>query len=471
MDYKGLTPHAPMALTHGPVKALSPVPIRSSATPYLGTIREPFAGAWQKNKEITRESVLAYHAVFACISLISSDISKLRLKLVIQNNGIWQETTSNAFSPVLRRPNHYQNRIQFFEQWTISKLIAGNTYALKQRDARNVVVRLYVLDPRKVFPLVAEDGSVYYRLSVDPLSGVANDLIVPASEIIHDRMNCLFHPLVGLSPIFASGLTASQGLNIQTNSSGFFANGSRPGGVLSAPGAISDETAKRLKEYWEKNFSGDNTGRVAVVGDGLKYEPMSMSAVDSQLIEQLKLTAEIVCSTFHVPPYKIGQGNTPTYNNAEILNQIYYTDCLQKLIEDLELCLDEGLEMTEAGYGTEFDLDGLLRMDTASLYKANNDGVGGGWLAPNEARRRVNLPGVDGGESPVMQQQNYSLAALAKRDAGDPFNQAPPPAPATPPAADPAATTEPTEDVIDAKALAAAVQKRLQAQEMTRAEY
>ena len=147
-----------------------------------------------------------------------------------------------------------------------------------------------------------------------------------------------------------------------------------------------------------------------------------MTATDSQLVEQLRWSAETVCSVFHVPAYKVGVA-TPTYNNAEILNQIYYSDCLQSLVESIELCLDEGLELP-APYGTDFDLASLLRMDTAALYKSNNDAVGGGWMSPNEARRRVDLAPVEGGDSPLIQQQNYSLAALAKRDAqADPFNE------------------------------------------------
>src|SRR3546814_19841370 len=93
---------------------------------------------------------------------------------------------------------------------------------------------------------------------------------------------------------------------------------------------------------------------VAVFGDGLKFEPMRMTSVDAQMIEQLKWTAEAVCSCFHVPAYKIGVGTPPAYNNIEALQQDYYSTCLQILIEDMELCQDEGLALP-ANYGTELD--------------------------------------------------------------------------------------------------------------------
>lgn len=438
-------------------KALRPADNRGG---WLGVIRESFAGAWQQNVEVDQDTVLAFSAVFSCITLIASDIAKLRVKLVeFTKDKVWEETTSPSFSPVLRKPNHFQNRIQFYESWVTSKLTSGNAYALKLRDARGVVTKLYILDPRRVTPLVGDDGSIFYDLKADNLSTLEEGVVVPASEIIHDRMNCLFHPLVGVSPIYACGLAAMQGNAIQNNSARFFQNGSKPGGVLTAPGAISEDTAKRLKAHWDSEYTGQSAGKVAVLGDGLKYEGMAMSAADSQLIEQLKWSAEIVCSVFHVPGYKVGVGAQPTYNSAEVLNQVYYSDCLQSLIEALELCLDEGLELPSQ-YGTEFDLDGLLRMDTAALYKANNEAVSGAWMKPNEARRRAGLPPVEGGDSPMIQQQNYSLAAIARRDAqADQFATAPA-APALPV---PAPPSEPSNEELDdqARMFALLVEKEL----------
>lgn len=403
-------------------------------------VLEPFTGAFQRNIEISRDSVLAYHAVYACITLIAQDIGKLRPKLMKQlPSGIWKETTSAAFSPILRKPNRYQNRIKFFENWIVSKLINGNAYALKGRDARGVVDNLYLLDPCRVTPMIADDGSVFYRLQTDKLRELPETVMVPADEIIHDPMVCLFHPLVGVSPIFACGLGAQQGVNIQLNSAQFFGNMSQPGGILTAPGHIEDDTAVRLKAHWEANFGGNNFGRTAVLGDGLEYKTISLTAEASQLIEQLKWTAEMVCSCFHVPPWMISVGAMPAYNNIQALWQAYYAQCLQSLIESLELSLDEGLGLVQPSesLGVEMDTRGLLRMDTASRYKAHNDGISGGWFKPNEARFEEDLEPVDGGDSTYMQQQNYSLAALAKRDAqADPFAPKTTPAPPTPPAPD-----------------------------------
>ncbi len=387
-------------------------------------IHESFAGAWQRDVVVDKELVLSNWTVFSCMTLIAGDVGKMRPQLMQKKGEIWEETSSPAFSPVLRKPNKYQTWQKFAESWVLSKLSSGNAYILKEFDQRNVVTAMHVLDPNRVRPLVAKDGSVYYELQDDDLAGLDERVVIPAEWLIHDRMWCLFHPLVGLSPIFACGLAATQGLKIQGNSAKFFENMSRPSGVLTAPGLISDATAKRAKDTWEKNFGGDNIGRVAVLGDGLSYQGLSVNAVDAQLVDQLKLSGEMICSVFHVPGYKVGVGPMPTYQNAEVLNQIYYSDCIQVHIEAMEALLDEDLGINRAGYAVEADLDALLRMDSATQVKTLNEAVGGGWMSPNEARKKRNLPPVTGGAMPYLQQQNYSLEALSKRDTSeDPFGK------------------------------------------------
>lgn len=407
-----------------PVNA-APPPVRGLGSGWWPVIREPYTGAWQRNDEIRADTVLAYYAVYACVTLIANDVAKLRLRLVQRNSdGVWNEIDNPAYSPVLRRPNRYQTINQFITVWMVSKLATGNTYVWKERDARGVVTGLYVLDPMRVQVLITPDGDVYYQLAHDPLSGLDNpdSVIVPARDIIHDLMVPLFHPLVGVTPIYACGSAAMQGLAIQSNSEKFFTNGANPSGMLTAPGSITQETADRLLA----KFSSKNVGSVVVAGDGLKYEQFTMTAVDAQLIEQLKWTADNVCSCYHVPPYMIGVGPPPPFANIEPLLQQYYSQCIQSLLTHFEAVLDAGLgiETKTNGqqYGTEFDIDDLIWMDTATKTKAAADAIGSGAMSPNEARAKYyGLGPVEGGETPYMQQQNYSLASLAKRDAGDPL--------------------------------------------------
>jgi HK97 family phage portal protein len=413
---------------------------------YPLVVREPYPGAWQVNVEARRDQVLQYAPVFSCVTLIAQDIGKLTLRLVEENDDdLWEETSSAAFSPVLRKPNRYQTTTKFVEQWITSKLMWGNAYVLKERDNRGVVVALYVLDPMRVTPLVAPDGQVYYQLQRDTMAGtltLAGDqhtFIVPASEIIHDRMVCLFHPLVGMSPIYACATAALQGLAIQNTSSAFFTNGSRPSGLITAPAGMTPDQLAQAKSDWETFNGPGNAGKVAVITADIKYTQLSMNAVDAQLIQQLGWTAATICSVYHVPPFLIGVGEIPRGVQLESLWQMYHSLCIQSLLTNFETVLDEGLgidtPINGTQYGTEFDINDLIWMDTATKTKAAADAIGAGAMSPDEARERYfGLGPVEGGDTPYMQQQMFSLKALAQRDSQDPFAK-PTPAPMTTPAA------------------------------------
>ncbi len=412
-------------------KALTLQPL-SGRGGWTSIVNEPYTGAWQRNTEIRMDTALSFSAVFACTTLMMSDTGKTCLRLVEKTgDDIWVETENPAYSPVLRRPNRYQSFPQFVETWVASLLNSGNTYVLKQRDGRNVVIAMYGLDPSRVTPLVAQDGSVFYQLKRDDISGLPTEVVtVPASEIIHDRINCLFHPLIGLSPLYACSTVVAQGLAIQNNSSSLFGNKAIPGGILTTPNTMSDETAQRLTAYWNANFTGSNAGKTALLSDGLHFEPMAWNAVDLQLVEQLKLSAETICSAYHVPPYLVNIGPPPPYANVEPLIQSYYSQNLQARFKAIEDCLDNGLGLgNDFGndYGTEFDPDDLIWMDSAAKSKAAQDGIGSGAMSPNEARRRYfGLAPVKGGDTPYLQQQYWPLQALSERDIPVPTAQGSP---------------------------------------------
>jgi phage portal protein BeeE len=115
----------------------------------------------------------------------------------------------------------------------------------------------------------------------------------------------------------------------------------------------------------------------------------------------------------------VGVGPMPTYDNIEKLNQQYYQQALQELIECIEETLDHGLALP-SHIGVQLNIDNLIRMAPATLMETLEKGKN--YLKPNEARRRLNLPPVEGGDAVYRQQQDFSLPALAKRDAkADPF--------------------------------------------------
>lgn len=395
-------------------KALSPVPIGGSWRNGWRVISEPDTGAWQRNMPERQADVLTYPTLYACISRIASDIGKLPFSLrERRTGGTWIETESPAYSPVLRKPNAYQTAAQFREQWMLAKLIHGNAYVLKRRDNRGVVIDLYVLDSERVMPMVSDSGAVYYQLQTDKLNTIPDDypaqnLIIPASEIIHDRCMTIHHPLIGVPPISAASWPAVKNMKIMRNATEFFGNSSQPGGILTAPAGMSQKDLDAIEAYWNKTFSGQNSGRVGVIGADMKFTGFAMKSVDAQMIEHMRYSDEQICQPFGIPPFKIGIGSIPTAMGVDGINQLYYSDALQTHIEHMELLLDDGLRISPP-LGVELDLEPLLRMDEAKRAEVAVKLTGGGIETPNEGRARFNHLPLDGGDTVYMQKQDIPL--------------------------------------------------------------
>ena len=391
-------------------------------------VREPYTGAWQLNDPLPTENALANPSVFGVVSRIAQDIAKIAppLLLELDGNGFWFETTNAAYTPVLRRPNRYQTPQQFYEQWMLSKLLYGNAYALNERDERGVVSAQYVLDPLKVKPLVAPDGSVYYELQSNELAGLGNEtepIVVAARDIAHDRWNCLFHPLVGVSPLYALGGAVTQAQAIQASTTTFFAKGGRPAGMLVAPTKLDPASAERIKA----TLANFKTGEIMLTDQGMTYSDIGGSAVESELIAQLGWTEEKVCEVFGMPQSILNSTKQPPYANAEASQLQYKSQCLETHMTSIADV--QGHSIGLPLYLTlEFDDTLLIWLDTATRTTAAKTAIAAG-MSVNEVRDTYyGLGPVPGGEMPYLQQQYYPISELAGRAASTPVVAPLPPA-------------------------------------------
>jgi HK97 family phage portal protein len=385
-------------------------------------VREPYTGAWQNNESITAETALCNASVFGVVSGIAQDLSKIAPPLLLEQdkNGFWSETQNPAYSPVLRRPNRYQTDQQFLEQWALSRLLTGNVYVLKNYDERGVVNQLDILNPSRVTTLVAPDGSIYYELQADDLAGIGTDtppVVVPARDIIHDRYNCLYHRLQGVSPLYAAAAAISQASVIQSSSTNHFAQGGRVGGFLIAPTKLDPVSAERLEaKIAAKAKSGSS---IIVAENGMKFDPFSATAVNSQLIEQLGWTEEKICEVFRMPISILNSSKQPPYANAEASMLQYKSLCLEPHMTAITKTLGHGLNLPTY-LKLEFDDTLLIWMDTQTRTQAAKDAIVSG-LSPNEVRDTYyGLGPVKGGELPYLQQQNWPVSTLASRPAETP---------------------------------------------------
>lgn len=393
-------------------------------------IHEPFAGAWQHNKEEKRATLLTYPTLYACIYRISTDIGKLPFIVRRRSDaGVMELLPKSPLYKVLREPNHYQTETQFREFWMLAKLICGNAYILLSRDSKGKVDGMYVMDSHRVLPMITDAGEVYYQLYTDVLNKFPRDypyknLVVPGSEIIHDRCNPLFHPLIGVPPVAAAYLPALKNLKILQNAADFFGNNQQPGGLLTAPAGMSEEDAQAVRDYWETAFSGGNSGKIAVIGADMKFTTFAMKSIDSQMIEQTRYSDEQICQPFGIPPFKVGIGTIPAGLGVDGINQLYYNDALQTHIVHMEELLCWALKAREPER-IELDLDPLIRMDEKKRAEVETKLVSGKIKTPDEGRAKFNLPPTGGGDTLWGQYQDYPLSMLQERWRWDtPFREA-----------------------------------------------
>jgi HK97 family phage portal protein len=415
---------------------------------------EPFTQAWQKGLENAghREpSLLAFSGVYACVTIISQDIAKLPLQLIeLLADGVTEKPARKSpYHKLLRKPNDYQTSLDFIQLLVACRLIRGNAYVLKEFDNRGVPKAMHILHPDRVRVMIEPNSKeIFYEytpyandmIGMEKFAGREGTVLIPSRYIIHDRINCLWHPLIGTSPLFAAAVSASMGGRIMLNTQSLFANMARPSGILTAPNEIKDGTAERLKRDFEANYSAGNLGRTAVLGDGLEWKAMVMTSTDAQLIEQLKWTIEDVARVYRVPMYLLADLTRMTYKNSEQAAQSYYSGCLQYHIEALERRFTVDFGLDEDVQYAAFDVRVMFRMDTGERFRAYREGIAAGMLAPNEARGWEQLGPVKGGEEPRMQMQYVPLSTPVA---------APPATPQPEPTTDEPTVGDPDEDEDD----------------------
>lgn len=377
------------------------------------------SGAFQQDDPFTGEeasNTMQSAVVYACIRLLAWDIAKLPVKIMRLVSGIWTEDTHQTLLPLLRKPNYYQGWIDFILSWLFSYLIAGNAYILKVRTAGRGITGLIVLDPCLVQPMIVpRTGQIFYRCGQDPLSPVTeDDTYIPAEDIIHHRYMAFGHPLIGTSILVRAQQAARLRNGTMESGAELANNNAVPPGILIAPEGMTDEDLASIRAKWE----AQGKGRIAVVDAAFKFESLQSKFIDSQSKEFADVAAVDICVACGVPPWKVGAGARPVGVDIEALQIVYYQDSLQLPIEHIEQLLDMGLDVEKDVYIC-LDRQELFLLDSKTRAEVDSILIKG-IKAPNEARKGWNLPPVKGGESPYLQQQNFSLAALAARDAAAP---------------------------------------------------
>ena len=357
--------------------------------------------------------------VYACVKLISEEMARLNIDhLKPGDNGGVEKVTQSAPFLVLRNPNRYQTRSDFILYMMMQLLLTGNAYAIATRDRRGAVNGLHPLPGKSATPhVVPETGEIFYHFSSFDVSASEigeGGTMVPQRDVLHIRHFTPTHPLLGMSPLVAAAMAMSKQMNINLDSAEFFANMSKPAGLLTTPKPLNDQAARRLKKAWEDA----QNGKTPILDNEITYQSFTMSAVEAELILQFNLTVKEIASVYRVPLNMLGEPNTGKLNNVEHMQRMFVVSTLGFYLEHLETAFDKFFEI-KVGENIKFDLEsGMMRSDLKSRMDALSTGVKGAIFTPNEARAKENLSPVEGGDQVFLQQQNWPIDLLGT-NAGD----------------------------------------------------
>lgn len=354
-------------------------------------------------------------AAFACVNVCAQACATMDIHhLFLRDDGGRETITTSALSRILRNPNDYQTNSDFILNLVFNLLFFGNAYCYAIRNDRQEVSSLHLLPGRNTLPYIdQETKQIFYGVGDNPLIDFDYQYLIPARDVLHIRLYCPRHPLLGVSPLQYASLAVGINLAISGNQAAFFNNMSRPSGILSTDQVLTKEQMTALREAFEAKSKNMGAGGVPILGWGIKWAPMTITSEDAQLIEAYRMSIEDIARVFRVPLALIGDYTKATYANTEQLISAWLSTGLGFLIEHIEEAFAKffKLPITEK---VDFDVTALLRPDFAGRVDALTKGIQGGLYSPNEARAREGLPAVEFGEEPRVQAQNLPLSAVGK---------------------------------------------------------
>ena len=364
-----------------------------------------YMGGSTSGKTVTERSAMQMTAVYSCVRILAEAIAGLPLHVYRYNSdGGKEKAIDHSLYLILHdEPNPEMSSFVFRETLMTHLLLWGNAYAQIIRNSKGEVMALYPLMPNKMSVDRDENGQLYYQYlrSIDEVGGKSETVILKPTDVLHIP-GLGFDGLVGYSPIAMA--KNAIGLAIATEEYGakFFANGAAPSGVLEHPGTIKDP--QRVREAWQSQFGGSqNSGKIAVLEEGMKYTPISISPEQAQFLETRKFQINEIARIFRVPPHMVGDLEKSSFSNIEQQSLEFVKYTLDPWVIRWEQSIMRTLLTPEEkkSYFVKFNLEGLLRGDYQSRMNGYATARQNGWMSANDIRELENLdriPAEAGGD-------------------------------------------------------------------------
>ncbi|WP_303864248.1 phage portal protein [Alkalibaculum bacchi] len=355
-----------------------------------------FAGT-SSGKPVNEHTAMQMTAVYSCVRILAETLAGLPLHVYKYNDsGGKEKYLQHPLYKLLHdEPNPEMTSFTFRETLMSHLLLWGNAYAQIIRNARGEVIALYPLMRNKMTVDRDKNGRLFYlyQRTIEDSPTLKKDSLVylDPSDVLHIP-GLGFDGLVGYSPIAMA--KNAVGLAIATEEYGakFFANGAAPGGVLEHPGTIKDP--QRVKDSWNTAYQGSsNSHRVAVLEEGMKYQPIGISPDQAQFLETRKFQINEIARIFRVPPHMLADLEKSSFSNIEQQSLEFVKYTLDPWVVRWEQTMYRSLlmESEKPTVFIKFNVDGLLRGDYASRMNGYATARQNGWMSTNDIRELENL--------------------------------------------------------------------------------
>src|SRR5882724_5296487 len=366
---------------------------------------------WQNGYSVTGLSPSS--VVEACVSAYSQTVAMCpgdHWKLNKLTGGRDRVTTS-ALARFLKSPNSYQTISDFLLNAVRHLYEDGNVFALGIRNSRYEISEMHLMNPRACNAHVAYNGEIFYELSGNMIIDrmMVDYVMVPARDVMHIRLNTPnYNPLRGQSPIVAAARDVASNDAMAMQQLAFYLNQARPSSVLSTDMILDKDQVQAIRDRWNEQSRGLGAGGTPILTSGLKPLSMGQNAVDSQLVQIMKMNEQHIALAFRVPLAILGISGSSGVGTTETLVNGW-------LAGALGFCLNHVEEAFGKMFGLAGQPDEYLELNTSvllrSAFKDRMEGLSrgtlGGIISPDEARETEGYPKVKGGfgEEPRVQQQ------------------------------------------------------------------
>lgn len=368
----------------------------------IGAPRDPVIAEWLgggsnsvTGLSVTADSAMRTTVVYRAVSILAQTYASLPLSVdkFLPDGGIQEDKNHPLYDIIVYQPNKWQTSFEWREMMAAHFALRGRCYSEIVSRGGRAVSELIPLHPDRVTPFRAPDGKMAFDYqSMDGLSRV----------ILQDEMHWMhLMTSTGLdwkSPIQLCRESIGLAMATEEHAGRLFGNGTRPSGFLKMAGHFKDgETKKNFAKSWQEANSGlRNTGRTVILEDGLEWQSVGMTSEDAQFIELRNFQlAEIGPRIFGVPSHKLGDLSRSTNNNIEHQGIEFVTDTIRPGVVRWEQAMQRDLIFGKRTHCVNFDMDGLMRGDSAATASKNSSDLQNGIKNRNEVRQKDGLNPVD----------------------------------------------------------------------------